>query len=272
MLRCWIIRGYLEVCLRALGHAVHVGLVEDLQVGRTEALCQLSLHAFRHRAFQNKTQSIPVSSVLDPHCFQWGSGFSISLRNRIHIRDFDDQKLEKITAEEKFIFFWSKIAIYLSLSLHKGPPNYRKSLQPSKKNILKRQPTRRPSRATDLLRGIPGVHIALTRYTLTCVLSVSPALIQIYWTVLYCPPFCSVVLFMPPPQSSTWKLEFSLLLWVILTLLDPVRIPNADPCGSGSTMLPVSSVEDPEPNPDPQIRILPFSHKCVERTEIMPAK
>jgi hypothetical protein len=31
-------------------------------------------------------------------------------------------------------------------------------------------------------------------------LSVSPTLIQIYCTVLYCPPFCSVVLFMPPPQ------------------------------------------------------------------------
>jgi hypothetical protein len=31
-------------------------------------------------------------------------------------------------------------------------------------------------------------------------LSVSPTLIQIYCTVLYCPPFCSVVLFMPPPH------------------------------------------------------------------------
>jgi hypothetical protein len=31
-------------------------------------------------------------------------------------------------------------------------------------------------------------------------LSVSLTLIQIYCTVLYCPPFCSVVLFMPPPQ------------------------------------------------------------------------
>jgi hypothetical protein len=31
--------------------------------------------------------------------------------------------------------FLSKIAIYLSLGLHKGPPNCRRSLQPSKENI-----------------------------------------------------------------------------------------------------------------------------------------
>ncbi len=30
------------------------------------------------------------------------------------------------------MFFWSKIAIYLSLGLHKGRPSYRRSLQPSK--------------------------------------------------------------------------------------------------------------------------------------------
>ncbi len=32
-------------------------------------------------------------------------------------------------------FSWSKIAIYLSLGLHKGRPRYRRSLQPSKENI-----------------------------------------------------------------------------------------------------------------------------------------
>ncbi len=32
-------------------------------------------------------------------------------------------------------FFWSKIAIYLSLGLQKWHPNYRRSLQPSKDNI-----------------------------------------------------------------------------------------------------------------------------------------
>ncbi len=36
---------------------------------------------------------------------------------------------------EKIIFFWSKIAIYLSLGLLKGRPSYRKSLQPSKEII-----------------------------------------------------------------------------------------------------------------------------------------
>ncbi len=34
------------------------------------------------------------------------------------------------------LIFWSKIAIYLFLCLHKGRPNYRRSLQPSKENIL----------------------------------------------------------------------------------------------------------------------------------------
>ncbi len=33
------------------------------------------------------------------------------------------------------IFFWSKIAIYLSFGLHKGRPSYRGSLQPSIENI-----------------------------------------------------------------------------------------------------------------------------------------
>ncbi len=41
------------------------------------------------------------------------------------------------TAENKFgtYFLWSKIAIYLSLDLHKGRPSYRRSLKPSKENI-----------------------------------------------------------------------------------------------------------------------------------------
>jgi hypothetical protein len=34
-----------------------------------------------------------------------------------------------------FSFFLSKIAIYLSLGLHKGLPSYRRSLHPSKENI-----------------------------------------------------------------------------------------------------------------------------------------
>jgi hypothetical protein len=42
---------------------------------------------------------------------------------------------KKITAEKNLIYFWSKIAIYLSLGLLKGRPSYRSSLQPSKENI-----------------------------------------------------------------------------------------------------------------------------------------
>ncbi len=37
--------------------------------------------------------------------------------------------------DQKFYIFWSKIAIYLSLCLHKGRKRYRRSLQPSKENI-----------------------------------------------------------------------------------------------------------------------------------------
>jgi hypothetical protein len=48
-----------------------------------------------------------------------------------------DQKLKKKNTAEIFfyIFFCSKIAIYLSLGLFKGRPSYRRSLQPSKENI-----------------------------------------------------------------------------------------------------------------------------------------
>ncbi len=49
---------------------------------------------------------------------------------------FDDLKLKKnLQLEIKFLFSWSKIAIYLSLGLHKGLPSYMRSLQPSKENI-----------------------------------------------------------------------------------------------------------------------------------------
>jgi hypothetical protein len=41
---------------------------------------------------------------------------------------------KKITADKKIIFL-SKIAIYLSLGLHKGRSRYRRSHHPSKENI-----------------------------------------------------------------------------------------------------------------------------------------
>ncbi len=69
----------------------------------------------------------------------------IVIRIQIQILSFDDQKLEKIYSWKKFtagknlqlkkiyswkkfIFFWSKIAIYLSLGLHRGRSSYRRNL------------------------------------------------------------------------------------------------------------------------------------------------
>jgi hypothetical protein len=50
------------------------------------------------------------------------------------MQGFDDQKFKKIKLK-KYIIFGSKIAVYLSLGLHKGRPSNRRSLQPSKENI-----------------------------------------------------------------------------------------------------------------------------------------
>ncbi len=44
-------------------------------------------------------------------------------------------KMGKNLSEKKFVFFWSKIAFYLSLGFRNGRPSYRRSLQPSKENI-----------------------------------------------------------------------------------------------------------------------------------------
>ncbi len=49
---------------------------------------------------------------------------------------FDDLKLKKNLAGNFMLFSWSKIAIYLSLGLHKERPRYRRSIQHSKENIL----------------------------------------------------------------------------------------------------------------------------------------
>ncbi len=70
------------------------------------------------------------------------------IRIRIRIRQFKRiwmdpdpgfwwRKIEEKNAAENvfYIFFRSKIVIYLSLGLHKGRLSYRRSLQPSKENI-----------------------------------------------------------------------------------------------------------------------------------------
>jgi hypothetical protein len=67
-------------------------------------------------------------------CF--GSGFMNSGSSILgRIQGFDDQILKKITAEKNWIFFWSEIAIYLSLGLFKRRPSYRRSLFSQKENI-----------------------------------------------------------------------------------------------------------------------------------------
>ncbi len=55
---------------------------------------------------------------------------------QIRIQGFNNQKLKKnYSWKFFFIFFWSKTAIYLSLSLHKVCPSYKRSLQFSKEAI-----------------------------------------------------------------------------------------------------------------------------------------
>ncbi len=51
---------------------------------------------------------------------------------RIRIQGFDDQKLRKkmVQLKKSLIFFWSKIAIYLSLGPLKGRPRYGRSRSP----------------------------------------------------------------------------------------------------------------------------------------------
>jgi hypothetical protein len=52
----------------------------------------------------------------------------------IRIQGFDDKKFNKIYSRKNDIFL-TKLAVYFSLGLHKGPPNYRRGLQPSNENI-----------------------------------------------------------------------------------------------------------------------------------------
>ncbi len=76
-----------------------------------------------------------------PHWFQCGSGSSIFCHSGSGSCSESRSKVlmtknwKKITAEIKFKFFWSKIAIYLPLGLYKGRPSYRRSFHPSKENL-----------------------------------------------------------------------------------------------------------------------------------------
>jgi hypothetical protein len=57
------------------------------------------------------------------------------MRIRFLIQGFDEQKLQKNTAEKSIFFKKIGIYSYLSEGHHKGRPRYRRSLQPSKENI-----------------------------------------------------------------------------------------------------------------------------------------
>ncbi len=60
----------------------------------------------------------------------WNRGSASSSESRVLMT----KNWKKFTAEKKWIFFFF-IAIYLYLGLHKGRTSYRRSLQPSEKNI-----------------------------------------------------------------------------------------------------------------------------------------
>ncbi len=65
---------------------------------------------------------------------QCGSGSEASSRSGSKSRDYD-QKLKKINSLKKFHIILIKLAIYLSLGLHKWRASNRRSLQPSKENM-----------------------------------------------------------------------------------------------------------------------------------------
>jgi hypothetical protein len=57
------------------------------------------------------------------------------LRIQFQIQGLMTKNEKNCTAKKKLDIFLIKIAIYLSLGLHKGRTSYRRSLQPSEKNI-----------------------------------------------------------------------------------------------------------------------------------------
>ncbi len=79
------------------------------------------------------TKLISQNAVLSI-CIHW-IRIRIRFRIRIRIQGFDDQKLKK-KHSCNFLLFLLKIAIYLSVGLHKGHQSFRRSLQLS---ALKRE-------------------------------------------------------------------------------------------------------------------------------------
>ncbi len=84
--------------------------------------------------------TFPMARVADPHWFNADTDmdpgfFLIADPDPVLDPEFWWSKIEINSKLKKIIFFGSKISIYLSLGLYKGCPSYRRSLQPSKKNI-----------------------------------------------------------------------------------------------------------------------------------------
>ncbi len=100
--------------------------------------------SYLHREVGSKSGKIIPHSQ---HCFQnqgcgsafissWsGSGSSILGWIPIRIHGFHDQKLKKNYSWKKITFILDQTTIYLSQSLHKERPSYRRSLQLSKEAI-----------------------------------------------------------------------------------------------------------------------------------------
>ncbi len=104
-----------------------------------------------------------------------------------------------------FIFFGPKIAVYLHLGLHKGRTSYRRSLQPSKENIV-RIFKRLWSPGIDSKEWIRPAYVALAgRYD-------NPI------PTRFLAPIDSLKI---PSQHFKTFLYFFLYLWVIFALLDP---------------------------------------------------
>ncbi len=137
---CWIKFFFVQCWPKTLvPRSLYVDVCAGIGIGFTnivERTTRASQELTRHEIEEGEDWQSFGSGFIDS-----GSGSTIldwipiRIRFRIRILDLMTKDWEKITAEKNLVFFWSKIAIYLSLGLHKGHPSYRRSLLPSKENI-----------------------------------------------------------------------------------------------------------------------------------------
>ncbi len=127
-------------CFVNLDELVHLLLVEDerdvlewLVHGEEDGLAvkgEPPVHPDLHSSLAQLTLGFK-----NKRCCGSGSSIWRSMRIRLRIQDFDEQKFKKLHIWTKIYTFWSKLEINLYLRLHKGRPNYRRSLQHSEENI-----------------------------------------------------------------------------------------------------------------------------------------